>query len=187
MILHQLKGDYFTDDYEVTFVFEDDINTFGQFRQVFDSFNVIDSTYNNLKIDLYGRPLKLRRQRTMVTRVSKQSPLEISAFIEEHWLTLFLLYLTSYRDIKANIAESIKDADSIINSVENKLRELTDDFPGYEIMTIKNELRKILKWFNSLQLTEKDRILRQISRTQHIFRRIRHLRIKKRKTPHNKG
>lgn len=170
---------YFNDDYDVTFTFGDNFTSFNEFKSVFDAFNQLDNAYQNLKIDLYGTALKAPKRQSYVKSVSKQSPLEIVAFIEQNWFALFLLYLASYRDIKGNISESFKDVDIIIESVESKFRELTADFPNYEWALIKDELKNILIWINLLQVTEKERILKQFAKGKVIFNRLVKLIIKR--------
>ena len=110
---------YFNDDYEVTFTFADNFTNFNEFKQVFDAFNKVDIGYNNLKIDLYRSPFIVRKRQSHVKSVSKQSPLEIVAFIEQNWLAFFLLYLASYRDIKGNISETISGVISQQGSKSN--------------------------------------------------------------------
>lgn len=170
---------YFNFEYEIDLVFEDEINTFDRFRHLFESLMLIDSTYNFYKSHYNKQEVRLSRKRTFVKRVSKESPLEIVAFIEEHWLTLFLVYLVSYKDVKANILESSRDIDFIIENVENVLRDIMDDFPNFEISLIRNQLHDILIWLSSLPPNEKHSIFNRMRRAGGIFRRLKKITIKK--------
>lgn len=171
---------YFNFEYAIDLVFEDEIDTFEKFRHLFESFISIDSTYNFYKSHFDESNVISRRKSTFIRRVSKESPVEIGAFIEEHWITIFLLYLASYKDIKANILESSKDINWVVDSIEERLREILDDFPNFDLNLILNHLRKTLYWLSLLPSEERLRISARILRSRRIFNKIKSIRVRKR-------
>jgi hypothetical protein len=109
-------------------------------------------------------------KRTKVLEVSKKSPLEILVFIEKHWFDILLFLLsTNTRTIFINVEQLIKDFDRLMNSIEDKFVELTEDFSDFE----REEIFKFIRWFDNLTEKQKYHINQLIKRSQGVMNKIR--------------
>lgn len=161
---------FFEGDFKIQIVFEESENTFEEFEEVFRFFNEFDKLYYQYSLDKsFQRNLK-RYKQTQVLEISKKSPLEILVFIEKHWFEILLFLLSTNREsVILNVTKHYQDFDRLIDSIEDKFREITEDFPNFE----RDEIIKFIRWFDNLTVDQKYHIVQLIKRSQKIMNKIR--------------
>jgi hypothetical protein len=178
--IFQNEGKFFNHELELKIYLDEFFFTASDFKQVFTWLFSFDEAYADLKINIHKRGLLEKKRQTYISSISKNSPFEIKLFIEQNWLSLLFLYLANYKDIKGNIQEGFKDFDAIINAIEKRFGKIFENFPELEYEIFNEELTKILTWFNTLQMTEKERFLKRIKAAQNVLKRIKFITISKR-------
>lgn len=161
---------FFEGDFKINIVFEDGDNTFEEFEEVFKFLNEFDKLYFQYSIEKPYRRNERNFKRTQVLEVSKKSPLEILVFIEKHWFEILLFLLSTNRQtIILNVKQHYQDFDRLMDSIEEKFKELTEDFPNFE----REEIIKFIRWFDNLTVEQKYHIVQLIKRSQRVMNKIR--------------
>lgn len=160
---------YFDGDFKIKIVFEEGENTFEEFEEVFKFLNEFDRLYYQYSIEKPYRKNERNYKRTQVLSISKNSPLEILAFIEKHWFEILLFLLSTNREtIILNVKQHYQDFDKLIDSIEEKFQELTEDFPNFE----REEIIRFIRWFDNLTIEQKYHIVQLIKRSQKVMQKI---------------
>jgi hypothetical protein len=161
---------FFEGDFKLNIVFEDGDNTFEEFEEVFKFLNEFDKLYFQYSIEKpYKRNVR-KFKRTEVLEISKRSPLEIIINIDKDWFDIFLFILaTNSRAIILNVKQYYQDFDKLMDAIEDKFKELTEDFPNFE----REEIIKFIRWFDNLTVEQKYHIVQLIKRSQKVMNKIR--------------
>ena len=163
---------YFEGDFKIKIVFDEEDNTFEEFEEVFKFLNEFDKLYYQYSIEKPYSRNERRYKRTQVLAIAKNSPLEILAFIEKHWFEILLFLLSTNREtIILNVKQHYQDFDRLIDSIEEKFKELTEDFPNFE----REEIIRFIRWFDNLTVEQKYQIVQLIKRSQRILNKIKRL------------
>lgn len=161
---------YFEGDFKIKIIFDEEDNTFEEFEEVFKFLNEFDKLYYQYSIEKPYKKNERRYKRTQVLSISKKSPLEILAFIEKHWFEILLFLLSTNREtIILNVKQHYQDFDRLMDSIEEKFKELTEDFPNFE----REEIIKFIRWFDNLTVEQKNHIVQLIKRSQRVRNKIR--------------
>ncbi len=161
---------YFEGDFKINIVFNEEDNTFEEFEDVFKFLNEFDKLYYQYSIEKPYKRNERYYKRTQVLSISKNSPLEILAFIEKHWFEILLFLLSTNREtIILNVKQHYQDFDRLIDSIEEKFQELTEDFPNFE----REEIIRFIRWFDNLTVEQKYQIVQLIKRSQKVMNKIR--------------
>jgi hypothetical protein len=163
---------YFDGDIKIKIHFEDSFDTFEEFEKVFRFFNEFDRLYfqysNEETYKKYARNFK----RTQIIEISKKSPFEILVFIEKHWFEILLFLLSSNREtVILNVRQHYQDFDSLMDSLEDKFKEITEDFHNIE----REEIIKFLRWFDDLTVVQKHQIVQLLERSRNILNKIKRI------------
>ena len=111
-------------------------------------------------------------KKNQVVSFTKQSPLEIFAFIEKNWFEILLFLLATNRQtIILNVKQYYQDFDRLIDSIEENFREIVEDFENFEM----EELIKFIRWFDNLTVEQKNSIVRLLKRYQKVMGKIKKL------------
>lgn len=87
---------YLDGDFKIKIVFEEGENTFEEFEDIFRFLNEFDKLYFQYTNEMpYQRHVR-KFKKTQVVSFTKQSPLEIFAFIEKNWFEILLFLLAMY-------------------------------------------------------------------------------------------
>lgn len=97
---------------------------------------------------------------SIVNYISKRSPLEIGTFVAEHWFEMFLFVIGVKGDLIGTIRGNFNSFEAFVDLVEKKVRELTEDFPQYEM----ESLREIWIWFMAMQEDQQIRFAERAKR-----------------------
>jgi|JI10StandDraft_1071094.scaffolds.fasta_scaffold63940_2 hypothetical protein len=161
---------FFEGDFKIEIVFYESENTFEEFEDIFRFFNEFDKLYYQYSLDnSYQRNIK-GYKRTQVLEISKKSPLNILVFIDQHWFEIMLFLLSTNREsIILNVTKHYQDFNRLIDSIEDKFNEITEDFPGFE----REEIIKFIRWFDDLTVEQKYYIVQLLKRSQKVMNKIR--------------
>lgn len=173
MILTKMNSlGYFDGDFKITIVFEEGENTFEEFEEIFRFLNEFDKLYFQYTNEKpYQRNLR-KFKRTQVVSFTKQSPLEIFAFIEKNWFEILLFLLSTNRQtIILNVKQHYQDFDRLIDSIEENFREIVEDFDNFEM----EEIIKFIRWFDNLTIEQKNSIVQLLKRYQKVMGKIKKL------------
>ena len=163
---------YLDGDFKIKIVFEEGENTFEEFEDIFRFLNEFDKLYFQYTNEMpYQRHLG-KFKKTQVVSFTKQSPLEIFAFIEKNWFEILLFLLsTNRRTIILNVKQYYQDFDRLIDSIEEIFREIVEDFENFEM----EEIIKFIRWFDNLTVEQKNSIVRLLKRYQKVMGKIKKL------------
>jgi hypothetical protein len=163
---------YLDGDFKIKIVFEEGENTFEEFEDIFRFLNEFDKLYFQYTNEMpYQRHVR-KFKKTQVVSFTKQSPLEIFAFIEKNWFEILLFLLATNRQtIILNVKQYYQDFDRLIDSIEENFREIVEDFENLEM----EELIKFIRWFDNLTVEQKNSIVRLLKRYQKVMGKIKKL------------
>lgn len=161
--------DFFKAEFIIKIVFDGKDNTFKEFEDVFKFLNDYDRLYYQYSTETPNNRNQRYYKRTKVLAISKNSPLEISVFIEKNWFEILLFLLSTNREtIILNVRQNYQDFVNIINSIDEKFLEVTENFPNFDI----EEITRFVHWFENLNIDEKYRIFLLIKRSLKILNKI---------------
>ena len=76
---------------------------------------------------------------------------------------------TNRESIILNVTKHYQDFNRLIDSIEDKFNEITEDFPGFE----REEIIKFIRWFDDLTVEQKYYIVQLLKRSQKVMNKIR--------------
>ena len=167
-MLLELEGNISINYNQITFEFDDRLTNFGEFEQIFKSFSDLDFLCEKYIVSNNKTERNRNKVVSEIKSLSKNSPFELSAFITEHWFEIFLFVWGSYDRIRPNSKLIYRDATELVNVLEYKLKELTEDFPNLEF----EKLAEVLNWFNSIPFIEQARISKIMIKQSKVFSKI---------------
>lgn len=152
--------------YSLTLTFAEADNSFVHYERIFRMLKFIEQDYQGL-VGRFDEPTGLgmrRRERrsagSVVEIISKQSPLQVGAFVAEHWFELLLFVVGVKGDLIGTVRGNYNSFENFVDLVESKVLELTEEFPQYEL----ESLREIWIWFMAMSQDQQMRFVERVKR-----------------------
>jgi hypothetical protein len=169
-MITKVKSKYFEGDNKISIVFEPSKETFYEHGNIFLNLSSFDSIYehyiNNIPFERRPFPNKTN---TQIISISKNSPFEITTLSSVEWITI-LIFLASVpaENSISNIKSYFRKFDDLVENVEDKFKEITQDFPKFE----KGIIFDFLRYYNSLGELQKDLLVTRIKNIGYMLRKI---------------
>jgi len=163
----------------ISLTFHEQEKSFAYYKQVFEMLSFVEGRYRDVREHMYenARLEWGRSDRAVpgsrVFLISKQSPLEVGAFVADNWLELLLFFVGIRGNVVGTIKELYRNFDKLVDDIERLLKEQLEAFPAYEI----ERLKEVWSWFMALNADQQQRIqnrLKFYSRVFHDLRKVMH-------------
>ena len=163
---------FFEGDFSIKIVFDENKNTFEEFEEIFKFLDQFDKLYYQFSVQKSYKRNGGDYKRSNVLSISKNSPLEISVFIEKKWFEILLFLLSTNREtIILNLKQNYQDFEKLIDSVEEMFLEVAENFQGFDREVIIN----FLHWFDSMTVDQKFLIVQFLRRSQKVMKKFRRI------------